>query len=247
MRALERKIDMLLFFLRHGDPIYDPDSLTPLGERQAEALARRLARYGLDRIYASSSTRAQLTARPTCELLKLDMEILDWCNEAHAWAELAMEDDSGRRRWAFQNPEWRRIMLSRDVRALGERWHEHPAFAGTQLGIGMARIERETHAFLRSLGFDYDAESNSYKVVGASPDRIALFAHQGFGLAFLSCVLGIPYPEFSTHFDMGHSGMTVIEFADEGGYAVPTVLQLANDSHIYADGLPTDYQNRLRF
>ena len=91
---------MLLFFLRHGDPIYNPDSLTPLGTRQAEALARRLARYGLDRIYASSSTRARLTAQPTCELLKLDAEILDWCNEQYAWEQLALETD-GRRKWAF--------------------------------------------------------------------------------------------------------------------------------------------------
>jgi len=29
---------MILFYVRHGDPIYDPDSLTPLGKRQAEAL-----------------------------------------------------------------------------------------------------------------------------------------------------------------------------------------------------------------
>lgn len=28
----KRKI-MLLFYLRHGDPIYNPDSLTPLGMR----------------------------------------------------------------------------------------------------------------------------------------------------------------------------------------------------------------------
>ena len=28
---------MLLFYLRHGDPIDNPDSLTPLGMRQADA------------------------------------------------------------------------------------------------------------------------------------------------------------------------------------------------------------------
>ena len=95
---------MLLFYLRHGDPIYDPDSLTPLGHRQAEALGRRLARYGLDRIYASSSTRAQLTAKPTCEMLKLEMQILDWTNESYAWQQLAMlrvfEHTDGRKRRA---------------------------------------------------------------------------------------------------------------------------------------------------
>lgn len=38
---------MLLFYVRHGDPIYNPDSLTPLGERQAEAVAKRLALHGV--------------------------------------------------------------------------------------------------------------------------------------------------------------------------------------------------------
>ena len=53
---------MLLFFVRHGDPVYVPDSLTPLGRRQAEAVAKRLARYGLDKIYVSSSARAIQTS-----------------------------------------------------------------------------------------------------------------------------------------------------------------------------------------
>ena len=41
---------MLLFYVRHGDPIYEPDQLTPLGEQQAEAVARRLALFGVDEI-----------------------------------------------------------------------------------------------------------------------------------------------------------------------------------------------------
>ena len=66
---------MLFFYIRHGDPIYNPDSLTPLGLEQAEAIKYRLARYGLDKIYASSSNRAMLTAKPTAELLK--KEVID--------------------------------------------------------------------------------------------------------------------------------------------------------------------------
>ena len=55
---------MLLFFIRHGDPNYFPDQLTPLGHRQAEAVAKRLALYGLDEIYSSSAVRAKETAQP---------------------------------------------------------------------------------------------------------------------------------------------------------------------------------------
>ena len=46
---------MLLYYVRHGDPIYDPDSLTPLGMEQAAAVARRLAKFGVDEIYSSPS------------------------------------------------------------------------------------------------------------------------------------------------------------------------------------------------
>ena len=88
---------MLFFYIRHGDPIYNPDSLTPLGERQAEAVAHRLSLFGLDRIYASTSNRAKLTAKPTCEMLKLPMTELDWCNEGHAWNELSLPNSKERK------------------------------------------------------------------------------------------------------------------------------------------------------
>ena len=68
---------MILYFIRHGDPIYEPDSLTALGHLQANALAKRLSRYGIEKIYSSSSVRARQTAEPTCELLRKKMEILD--------------------------------------------------------------------------------------------------------------------------------------------------------------------------
>ena len=73
-----------------------------------------------------------------------------------------------------------------------------------------------------------------------------MFAHQGFGLAFLSCLLDVPYPLMTLHFDMGHSGMTVIEFKGDD-FVIPKALQVANDSHIFAAGMSTDYQNRVHF
>ena len=60
---------MILFYVRHGDPIYNPDQLTPLGHRQAESVAKRLALFGVDEIYASTSTRAIQTAPPVFTIL----------------------------------------------------------------------------------------------------------------------------------------------------------------------------------
>lgn len=238
---------MLLFYLRHGDPVYEPDSLTPLGHRQAEALARRLALYGLDAIYASSSERARLTAVPTAELLKLEPTILDWTSEVHAWAEMAYDCEDGVRRWCFGEPKFRKLFVSSEMRELGEDWYTHPALAGTSFGQGILRVRRETDAFMASLGYTHDRERGLYTGREYNSRRVALFAHHGFGLLFLSSLLDIPYPQFATHFNMGHTGMTVIHFEDEPGECVPEVFQLSNDSHLLYDGLPTAYNNTLRF
>ena len=67
-------------------------------------------------------------------------------------------------------------------------------------------------------------------------------------MAFLSSLLDIPYPIFSTHFDLSHSSMTVIHFDDEKTDRIyPKVLQLSNDSHLYREGILTGYNNRIHF
>ena len=236
---------MLLFYLRHGDPIYDPDSLTPLGERQAEALGRRLSQLGLDEIYASSSTRAQLTAKPACEMLHKDMTILDWANEHYAWQQLTLPYKGGLR-WVFQHPDYRAILASEKVRALGRRWYEHPAFQGTALGEGIQRVQREADAWLAGFGYRHDLEKNMFYSEGGNSKRVALFAHHGVSTAFFSSVLDIPYPQYAIHFDLQHSGMSVLYFPEEKGWVVPRALQISNDAHLYRAGLPTLYNGEAR-
>lgn len=237
---------MLLFYIRHGEPIYNPNQLTPLGERQAEALARRLARYGLDEIYVSPSHRARQTAEPTQELLHLTPTVLDWCNEDLAWGELTVADAEGRRNWVYQDAGARRMLVSPQVAALGDDWYRHDYFRSRACGDGTARIRQNTYAFLESLGYRFDPASHTYNAVHPNEKRVALFAHEGFGMAFLSAVLDVPYPLFCTHMGLEHSGMTVIHFAGDTA-VIPRMLQLSNDSHLYAADLPTRYNGEICF
>lgn len=238
---------MLFFYIRHGDPIYNPDSLTPLGERQAEAVGKRLALYGIDKIYSSTSNRAYLTAKPAAELLHKEIEQLDFAKEGYAWGELTMIDADEKRRWFFQNSVTRRLLVSDEIRALGDKWYEHPAFKDTKARAGIERITAASDEFFKNLGYEHIAGTGTYKVVNENNDRVALFAHQGFGLAFFSCLLDIPYPQFAMHFDMSHSGVTVVEFRNENGISIPKILTFANDSHLYREGLPTRYNNEIYF
>ena len=112
---------------------------------------------------------------------------------------------------------------------------------------GLDRIKNAASDFIESLGYRQIGNLGKYEIVNKNDKRIALFAHAGFGLTFLSFILGIPYPLFATHFDLGHSGMTVIEFQEIDGYAYPKVLTLSSDSHLYKEGLPTRYNNRIAF
>lgn len=239
---------MLLFYIRHGDPIYAPDQLTPLGRRQAEAAGRRLALYGIDRIFSSTSTRAYQTALPTAEILKKEITQLDWAHEDRAWVDLTVPTASGGLTWCFYDKQIAKLFAGKEIRAYGDRWYEHPELKKYEkFGPGIQRIDREVDAFLEGLGYEHDREKGIYNIKHYTHERVALFAHEGFGRAFLGSVLDIPYPEASVRFCMTHSAVSVIGFDDEGGYSVPRLLTMSNDSHIYADGLPTNYYNRIRF
>ena len=247
---------MLLFYIRHGDPIYEPNSLTPLGFRQAEAIGRRLARYGLDEIYVSSSTRARQTAQPVCEMLHKEATVLDWTNEDHAWAQMTFPAPGGGLTWGFFTREVQNVFTSPEVRNSGDRWMEHPIFQGTTFVEGYLRIRRETRAFLEQEGFAWDDEKGQYRNLSRRKEtpcadpygkRVALFAHHGFGTSFLSNVMDIPYPQICIKTDLSHSDMTVIHFNEADEYVIPRMLTMSNDGHLMADGLPTRYNNLVCF
>ena len=231
---------MLLHFIRHGDPCYDPDCLTPLGLRQAEAIGRRLARHGLDRIYASPMKRAMQTAQPAAEMLGKEIIPLDFASEQHAWDELTLRHEDGSRSWAAMHPGTQRLFASDDVRALGMRWYDHPAFAGTTFKSGMERVARESDAWLESLGYARAGREGIYRAIRENDERVALFAHAGFGGAFLSHLLGIPYPQHSQTFELSHSSLTVIEFREKNGVCIPRVMTMSNDAHLYHEILPVN-------
>ena len=233
---------MILYYVRHGDPIYDPDSLTELGHKQAAALAKRFALYGLDEVYSSPSNRARLTAQPTCEALGLDMKICDWADEGKAGVDMGMKDKNGNFIWCFADKEMSEKLNDPSVRVLGMDWCKHEYFKGLPFENGMKRIHSAVDEFLLALGYEHDREKCCYRKVGKSPERVALFAHHGASTMILSSILDVPYPMFATRCSIGHTGVTVIGFGDDG-VIYPQVFQHSNDSHLYKEGLLTGYNN----
>ena len=235
---------MLLFIVRHGDPIYNPDSLTPKGHLQAKALAKRFGMHGLDKIYASPLIRAQQTAQPTAELLGLPIKIEEWTSEVLAADSFHLDRHDGSRGWIFhQNP----TVLKNDLsHTLVDNWYEAECFKGYDKDFkgGYERIKNASDEFLARHG--YKREGSVYKITNPNEERIAVFCHQGFGVTWLSHLLGIPPHIFWTSFDLTHSSVTVLNFENfENGLTSPLCLQLSDMSHIFADRLPFKYNNSI--
>ena len=66
---------MKLLIVRHGDPDYSIDSLTPKGWREAELLKDRLTKLDVAAFYCSPLGRAKDTSKATLNALGRKAEI----------------------------------------------------------------------------------------------------------------------------------------------------------------------------
>lgn len=237
---------MILFYVRHGDPQYAPDTLTPLGARQAEAIGRRLAVYGVDRIYTSPKFRARETARPLCEILKKTPTVVEFASEGLAWERFAVLSDDGKKtNFPFNVRYIKKLFTSPEMVAMGHDWHKHPDLARFNYEQAWEDHCNDVDEWILSLGYEHIRGTGRFRFVGQKEDaekRIALFAHQGFGSFFFAHLLDIPYPVYCTRFDICHSGLTTVEMQPIGeDLFIPMVLTLSNDGHLYRETIPSNY------
>ena len=229
---------MLLFIIRHGDPIYNPDSLTPKGHLQAQSLARRFAVHGLDKIFVSPMIRARQTAQPTCELLGLKPTVEEWMSEERAYSELSIKEPDGTTHWIFQCQNTR--IKNNETVKVTDKWYETDEMKRLDTAkAGYERIQTSSDIFLEKLG--YKREGSVYKIINPSEQRIAAFCHEGFSMTWMSHLLSIPPHIFWASFAMAHTGVAAFEFKNfEDGYTTPRCLLLSDLSHIYCDRLPLE-------
>lgn len=223
---------MRLYLIRHADPDYANDTITPAGHLEAAALAERLASHGLDRILCSPLGRARATAKYTCDRLKMEPLVEPWLAELSG---CSMERSPWGKMVAWDCPG--EIVRADPVesRSFDERFYAatYPATVRERC----AEIIRNSDEFLSRLG--YARDGGRYRIVEANRLRIGIFCHGGFGLTWLAHLLEIPLPLMWSGFWLPPTSVTTILFDERSQqWAVPRCIGVGDVSHLYKAGLP---------
>ena len=232
---------MLLYIIRHGDPDYETDSLTERGIAQAEAVGKRLAASGIDRVFCSPMGRARQTAEPTCRLLGLDYTIEPWSHEIGDEHRLTPYPDGKLKSVSLVD----RVDLRRDGAIDLDFDHalEAPGFSTSGMQDALDTISAGCRDFLSRLG--YVEEDGVYRITNSCDEKVALFCHAGTGRILISHLLHIPLHLVWAGFNYNHTGVTVIEFKNQKtGFTVPRMLCYSDTSHLYAHGPDMKYCGR---
>ena len=180
---------MLFYLIRHGESLYNAEAriqgqsdvaLSPLGLRQAEAIANALADERIDAVFASPLRRAMQTAEPIAARLGLTIQGDDRLKEIHAgifqgllWAEIEDKFPDAARPWREQHPDFvipggesRRALMVRG-RAVFESIRES-AFRRVAVVSHGGILAASLKALLR-----VPAEINPFSLYNASISKLA--------------------------------------------------------------------------
>ena len=225
---------MRLYIIRHGDPDYDHDSLTPRGEARSPSAGCVCAAPSSDAPVFLAVGPRQGYLRPLRRMpgvagggialdTRVDRHLLR--SRGH-WEMCSLRSFPVRGAFTMRRP--------RHATTVG---NQQKYFDDPRLLPLVCAMEQGSDALLARHG--YVREGARYRVIAPSEDRIAIFCHQGIGTTWLSYLLHLPY-------QAGWAGMwqactaisEIILEQRSQRWAVPRLLQMGATPHLVLAGLP---------
>ncbi len=224
---------MRIYIIRHADPDYTNDTLTPAGHEQAQILAQYLQTLKIQTIYASPLGRTQITAGYTADLLNLPIQTEPWLRELEGlW--IKDLDQTCVEIIPLHKPLEQSMSEARDNQQL---YQPDPCLMEENMGL----IRAGSDAFLLRQGFlrqESTYPATSFRVLKENRKAIAVFTHMGVGLVWLAHLLDIPLPMMWSGFFLHPASITTILMDErQPGYAVPRCIGLGDISHLCQAGI----------
>jgi broad specificity phosphatase PhoE len=246
---------------------YITDSLTGAGRREAAAIARYFASDCCEvrptHIYTSPRGRAKATARYTEKALGMAAEVEPWTTELSNWPRLsggagdaamkgAKPGEGGLAIWdtAGESPEVRTVAHTLSA---SNQFDEIAALQ--KVKAKYEDLKDCSNRFLARHGYVWEPSDDGgpgiYRIVRQNRDCILVFAHAGFGLTWLSILLGIPLMHMYTSFFLAPSSMTTILLDERSAdFASPRILCLGALPHMEKERLdlqPSKYEAKNKY
>lgn len=219
---------MRLHLIRHGDPDYERDVLTERGRREATALAARMRKANLDKLFTSPLGRARETASFIARETSMSPTVLPWTTELELEPIVDAEGN--------QLSPWG---ISGEVIRGTDRALSSGGWSGwsKQQRSEYERCQREivdaSDVFLDALG--YRRVNGVYEVHTQNEESVAIVCHMGFGLTWLAHLLQLPLSLMWCGMHWAPTSVTTILMEVRAGQiAVPRALSVGDTSHLYA-------------
>lgn len=221
---------MRIVFVRHGEPDYDNDCLTPAGRVQAIAAAERLKEEGIEEIWSSPLGRAYETALAASKALALPVRTLDFMKEIRWGSRDSSPLFAEGHPWNLADELARRgIDLTRND------WREHPFFRNNLVTDSVDLVEAGIDRWLESLG--YVREGFYYRCTRPDDTQrtVALFSHGGSSCAAMGHILNLPFPYTCALLHLEFTGITILRMDRHPGIKALPCLELGNDGRHIRD------------
>lgn len=231
---------MKLLLIRHGDPDYLHDDLTPVGRREAELLSERIAPMDIAQYYVSPLGRAKATAAPTLARAGRTAEERDWLQEFAI--PVARPDVEGLSLvpWDWLPGDW-----TRDPRFFDPvRWRENEIFQAAGVGEAYDKVVASFDALLADFG--YVREGLVYRAERPNGLTLAFFCHFGLSCVLLSHLMHTSPMVLWHGTCMAPASVTTVYTEERRpGIASFRAAALGDTSHLYARGAEPSFSARF--
>ncbi len=175
---------MKLLIIRHGDPNYAIDSLTPVGWEEARLLSDRIAKLNVKAFYVSPLGRAGDTASLTLEKMNRTAETLPWLREFSAKVVRPNKTEPGVA-WDWLPQDW----TAEPRFFTAEDWTKPEAYEKANVAALAKEVTDGLDALLTKHGYRRDGKI--YRAEQSNEDTVVLFCHFGVECVMLGHLLGI--------------------------------------------------------
>ena len=232
---------MKILLIRHGDPNYTKDGLTPEGHREAQALAARMVKTPVDEIFVSPLGRAQQTAAYTLEAKGMTAVTYDWLREFDV--RLIWRPDVKDHRkipWDWLPQDW-----TGDERFYrDDEWFLNERMAEGGIKENYDYVVSGLDALLADHG--YVREGRLYRAKKPNTKVLALFCHYGVSCVILSHLMGVSPMTLWHGICMAPTSVTTVVTEERReGIASLRAIAIGDVSHLYAAGLEPSLSARF--